>query len=191
MTELEKLHRRSEIYKLSIARESIVEAAECAKLLVEMGEDLTHRLFRPLHDATVINYGRAFTEMKPFGTISSKWGKFEFPSDQRAHDALIRLRHTMVGHSDHIQERVMVYAAGKYMDNGKIAKTAQTVVLTNYLTPDDFVTILKMLAGLEVRLSIAISENMSKLYGEGGINLKESFELISEDDLRMLSATQN
>jgi hypothetical protein len=186
MTDLENILRRAEIYKLSIARSSIEEAAESAKLAMDTKVSHNNPLYRPLHAAMVIAYGRAFSEMKPLGKISSKWEKFKDPSDQRAHDAIMRQRNTMVGHADHIDERVMIYAEGDTMDNGEVAPRAQTVILTNYIPPDDFVYILKMAGGLVGRMSVALSNKMTELYGENGINLKDSFELITEDDLKEL-----
>lgn len=167
MSDLENIRRRAEIYKLSIARASIDEAAESAKLVMDMKVDYNHALYRPLHAAMVIAYGRAFSEMKPLGKISSKWEKFEDRSDQRTHDTLMRQRNTMVGHSDHIAERVMIYAKGDIMDNGEVAPRAQTVVLTSYIPPDDFIHILRMAGGLVGRMSIALSNKMTELYGDG------------------------
>ena len=190
MNDLENIRRRAEIYKLSIARSSIDEAAEAANLVFNMKMDYENPLYRPLHAAMVIAYGRAFSEMKPLGKISSKWEKFDDESDQRAHDALMRQRNTMVGHADHISERVMIYAEGDTMDNGELAPRAQTVVLTNYIPPDDFISILKMAGGLVARISMAMSDKMTELYGEEGVNLKKSFELITEDDLKKLSKTR-
>jgi hypothetical protein len=191
VSDLENIYRRAEIYKLSIARASIEEAADAAKIVWDMKMGYDNPLYRPLHAAMVIAYGRAFSKMNPFGTISPKWRKFKDPSDQRAHDAIMRQRNTMVGHADHISERVMIYAKGDIMDNGEVAPRTQTVVLTNYIPPNDFVHILRMAGGLFARMSIAISDNMAELYGEGGANLKSSFELITEDDLKILKETRH
>jgi len=186
VSDLENIKRRAEIYKLSIARASIEEAAEAAKFVFDNKIDYQNPLYRPLHAAMVIAYGRAFSKMNPLGIISSKWEKFDEPSDQRAHNALMRQRNTMVGHADHISERVMVYAQGDIMDNDEVAQRAQTVILTNYIPPDDIIYILKMAGGLVGRMSIALSNKMTELYGEERANLKKSFELITEEDLKIL-----
>jgi len=186
MSDLENIRRRAEIYKLSIARASIDEAAEAAKVVFDKRMDHNDPLYRPLHAAMVIAYGRAFSAMNPFGKISPEWGRFQETSDQRAHDAIMRQRNTMVGHADYIPERVKIYAEGDIMENKKVAQRAQTVMLTNYIPPNDFVYILKMAGGLVARMSIALSDKMTEIYGEEGTNLKKSFELITEDDLKIL-----
>ncbi len=80
----------------------------------------------------------------------------------------------------------MVYAQGDIMDNDEVAQRAQTVILTNYIPPDDIIYILKMAGGLVGRMSIALSNKMTELYGEERANLKKSFELITEEDLKIL-----
>lgn len=190
MNDLENIQKRAEIYKLSIARFSIEEAAEATGLVIANKIDIDHPLYRPLHAAMVVAYGRAFSEMKPLWKIAPEWSRFEDESDQRTHDALMNQRNKMVGHADHIPNRIIVYPEGAVMENGEIAPRAQTEVLTNYIPPADFVYIQRVASKLVGRMEIEISNRMTKLYGEQGVNLKETLELISEDDIQALKAAR-
>jgi len=179
------LKKRKTVYKLAIARYSIGEAIDSAKALIDIcGEDHNHPLFRPLHAALVISYGRAYSNMEPFGIISSKWSEFKSADEQRAHLALLAQRNKMVGHSDYIPERVMVYPKGTEMPNGDIAESMKIEVLTNYINPRDIRFIINMMEELFARMSEGIHDGMTELYGELGKDLDKTLELIKEDELR-------
>lgn len=190
MDDLENIHKRAEIYKLAIAKASIDEAAETAGLVIANKIDHQHLLYRPLHAAMVITYGRAFSEMKPLWKIAPEWGEFDDPRDQRVHDALMNQRNTMVGHADHVPNKVVIYPTGAVMDNGAVALRVQTETLSNYIPPEDFAYVQRTAGGLVGRLSIAISDQMTDLYGEEGVNLKETIELITEGDIQALEAAR-
>ena len=181
-----ELHIRAEAYRLTLARASVDEAAQTAQVAINMDIDPQHPLYRPLHTGIVIAYGRAFTEMKPLGTISSKWSKFSDADEQRIHDILMKQRNQFVGHSDHIPNKVIIYPKGVVMYGGEIAPRAQTEVLSNYINPARFNQILTLATDLRDRMAEHVSEILEKLYGPEGINLKETLELISEADISEL-----
>lgn len=112
MSELEKIKKRAEIYKLIIAKDSIDEAATTAGLVIGNSIGIHHPLYRPLHAAMVVTYGRAFSEMKPLWKIAPEWSQSDNPEDQRVHNALMNQRNKMVGHADHIPNRVLVHPRG-------------------------------------------------------------------------------
>lgn len=169
-----------------IAKDSIDEAAMAAGLVIGNSIDIHHPLYRPLHAAMVVAYGRAFSEMRPLWKIASEWSQFENPEDQRIHDALMNQRNKMVGHADHIPNRILIHPKGTVMDDGEILERAQNDIATNYIPPEDFTYIQRVAGGLAGRMSIAISEQMTKLYGEEGANLHETIELINDDDIEAL-----
>lgn len=186
MSDLENIQKRAEIYKLTIAKSSIDEAAITAGLIIGKKIDVSHPLYRPLHAAMVVAYGRAFSEMKPLWKIAPEWSLFDNPEDQRVHNALMNQRNTMVGHADHIPSRILVHPKGALMDNGEILARVQTDIGTNYIPPEDFTYIQRTAGSLVARMSIAISEKMTELYGEEGVNLQETIELITDDDIEVL-----
>lgn len=186
MSDLENIQKRAEIYKLIIAKASIDEAAITAGLVIGNDIDVFHPLYRPLHAAMVIAYGRAFSEMKPLWKIAPEWSQFDNPEDQRVHNALMHQRNTMVGHADHIPNRVLVHPKGAVMDDGEILARVQNDIGTNYIPPEDFTYVQRVAGGLVGRMSIAISDKMTELYGEEGVDLLETIELISDEDIRVL-----
>lgn len=72
------------------------------------------------------------------------------------------------------------------MDDGEILERVQNDIGTNYIPPEDFTYIQRTAGGLVGRMSIAISEQMTELYGEEGINLQETIELITDEDIEVL-----
>ena len=134
----------------------------------------------------VVAYGRAFSEMRPLWKIGPEWSKFEDPEDQRVHDALINQRNKMVGHADYIPNRILIHPIGAVMDDGEILEKVQNDIGINYIPPEDFTYIQRTAGGLVARLSIAISEQMTELYGEEGVDLHETIELITDDDTKLL-----
>ena len=186
MSELENIKKRAEIYKLIIAKASIDEAAMTAGLVIGNNIGIHHPLYRPLHAAMVVAYGRAFSEMKPLWKIAPEWSQFEDSEDQRVHNALMNQRNKMVGHSDHIPNRILIHPKGAVMDDGEILERVQNDIGTNYIPPEDFTYIQRTAGGLVGRMSIAISEQMTELYGEEGVDLHETIELISDDDIEVL-----
>ena len=185
-SELENVKKRAEIYKLIIAKASIDEAAETAGLVIGNDLDVHHPLYRPLHAAMVVAYGRAFSEMKPLWKIAPEWSQFDNPEDQRVHNALISQRNKMVGHADHIPNRILIHPKGAVMDDGEVLERVQNDIGTNYIPPEDFTYIQRTAGGLVGRMSVAISERMTELYGEGGVNLLETIELITDNDIKIL-----
>lgn len=191
MSDIDDIKKRAEIYKLSIAKDSIDEAARTAGLVIGNRINEYHPLYRPLHAAMVIAYGRAFSEMKPFWKISHEWSQFEDPNDQRVHNALMRQRNTMVGHADHIPNKILIHPKGAVMDDGEVLTAVQTDIGTNYIPPEDFTYIQRTAGGLVARMSITISELMTELYGNEGVNITETIELVSEEDVKMLNEEKN
>lgn len=186
MSELENIKKRAEIYKLIIAKDSIDEAAMAAGLVIDNSIGIHHPLYRSLHAAMVVAYGRAFSEMKPLWKIAPEWSQFDNPEDQRVHNALMNQRNKMVGHADHIPNRVLVHPKGAVMDDGEILERVKNDIGANYIPPEDFTYIQRTAGGLVGRMSIAISEQMTELYGEEGVDLHETIELITNDDIEML-----
>ena len=92
MSDIKNIEKRAEIYKLTIAKSSIDEAAITAGLVIGNKIDVHHPLYLPLHAAMVIAYGRAFSEMKPLWKIAPEWSQFDNPEDQRVHNALMNQR---------------------------------------------------------------------------------------------------
>lgn len=185
-SELENIKKRAEIYKLIIAKDSIDEAAITAGLVIGNSIGIHHPLYRPLHAAMVVAYGRAFSEMKPLWKIAPEWGQFDNAEDQRVHDALMNQRNKMVGHADHIPNRILIHPIGAVMDDGEVLERVQNDIGTNYIPPEDFTYIQRTAGGLVGRMSIAISEQMTELYGEEGVDLHETVELITDDDIKAL-----
>ena len=177
---------RAQAYRLILARANIDEVVQTAQTAIEMGVDVNHVLYHPLHAAIVIAYGRAFTEMKPLGTISSKWSKFTDKDEQHTHDILIKQRNQFVGHSDYIPNKVIIYPKGAVMYGGDIAPRPQTEILSNYIDPARFSNILTLATDLRDRMALNVSVTLEKLYGSEGVNLKETLELISEADISEL-----
>ena len=126
MSNSKELFIRAQAYRLILARASIDEVAQTAQTAIEMNVDVHHELYRPLHAAIMIAYGRAFAEMKPLGTIPSKWSKFTDADEQHTHDILIRQRNQFLGHSDYIPNKIIVYPTGAVMHGGDIAPRPQT-----------------------------------------------------------------
>lgn len=186
MEDLENTKKRAEIYKLSIAKASIEEAAITAGLVIGNAIDAHHPLYPPLHAAMVIAYGRAFSEMKPLWKIAPEWSQFDNPEDQRVHNALMNQRNTMVGHADHIPGKILVHPKGAVMEDGEVLTRVQTDIGTNYIPPEDFVYVQRTAGSLVGRMEIAISDQMTELYGEQGVNLQETIELITDDDIEIL-----
>ena len=56
----EELYIRAEAYRLILARASIDEAVQTARLAIDMDVKAESPLYRALHAAIVITYGRAF-----------------------------------------------------------------------------------------------------------------------------------
>lgn len=186
MNDLENIQKRAEIYKLIIAKASIDEAAITAGLVIDKDIDVFHPLYRPLHADMVIAYGRAFSEMKPLWKIAPSWSQFANPEDQRVHNALMHQRNTMVGHADHIPNRVLLHPRGTVMDDGERLARVQYDIGTNYIPPKHFTYVQRVAGGLVGRMSIAISDRMTELYGEEGVDLVETIELISDEDIKVL-----
>jgi|GEM_PF-2173769 len=185
-SELENIRKRAEIYKLIIAKDSIDEAATTAGLVIGNSIDIHHPLYRPLHAAMVVAYGRAFSEMKPLRKIAPEWSQFDHSEDQRVHDALMNQRNKMVGHADRIPNRILIHPKGAVMDDGEVLERVQNDIGTNYIPPEDFTYIQRTAGGLVGRMSIAVSEQMTELYGEEGADLQETIELITDDDIEVL-----
>lgn len=82
---------------------------EVSGLMLALKIDHTHHLYKPLHDAVVSSYGRAFTEMQPLGQLAKKWSKFEDEELKKTHRMLMYYRHKNVSHTDFIKGRVIIY----------------------------------------------------------------------------------
>ena len=72
------------------------------------------------------------------------------------------------------------------MDDGVVLDRVQNDVGTNYIPPEDFTYIQRTAGGLVGRMSIEISKMMTDLYGEQGIKLRETIELITAEDIKTL-----
>lgn len=182
------IKQRTEIYKLIIAKDAISQAHEVATIMIDRGIDHESDLFRPLHDALVVNYGKAFSSMNPFGKIDKSWGVFSDTSSQLAHKRIIDQRNKNVGHRDFIPEGVMIYQKGAIMPGGDVAPRVQNEILHRFIAPDDIRFVRKMAADLIYHMSIAISDRMEELYGEEGVLIKGALELIAEKDAKVIEA---
>lgn len=105
---IEYLHTKREAYKLLVALESITQAREINQLGLSLNVNEDHNLFHPIQASVIVSYGKAFTEMRPFGTISKKWTKFSEKDLQNLHNKLVYLRHKHIAHVDYIGDRVSV-----------------------------------------------------------------------------------
>lgn len=181
------LHRRRELYKLIVARDSMNSVAEAAGIAVALKADHNHPLYKVLHDNIVTSYGRAFTEMKPLGTLPAKWAKFDDKEHQEAHDMLMYHRNKSVGHTDYIKGKIVLFPKGSKRTDGHTTDRVQYEVLTQSFAPNAYIPIQKLAGNLAGRLDIEISKQMTTLYGEEGKDLIDITELITEEDLIELS----
>lgn len=180
------IRARAEIYKLIVAKDSVTQALEVALLLINRGIDHNHELYRPLHDALVVNYGKAFSSMNPFGRIDKKWSAFNEKDSQLAHKRIMDQRNKSVGHRDFIPEGVMIYQIGEIMPGGDVADKVKNEILYKFIAPDDFDFVIKMASDLIDRLSLAISDQMKLLYGQQGELINGTLELITEADAKIM-----
>lgn len=180
------LKKRIEVCKLIIARDSMDAVATASGLALAMKIDHTHQLYKPLHDAIVMNYGRAFTEMQPLGYLPKKWAKFDDDTLKKTHRMIMYYRNKNVGHTDLIKGRVVIYPKGAKLENGSIATNVQYSVLYQSFAPSELIAVQKLAGNLAGRLMVAIDRSMTAIYGEQGKDLKATTDLVSEEELEHL-----
>lgn len=180
------LKQRMQLCKLIIARDSMESVAEASGLILTLKIDHTHKLYKPLHDAVVSSYGRAFTEMQPLGRLSKKWSKFDDNDLKKTHRMLMYYRHKNVSHTDFIKGRVVVYPKGAKMEDGRVAKNVQYSVLFQSFAQSELISVQKLAGNLAGRLMVEIDKLMTELYGEQGKNLMATTEIITNDELEQL-----
>jgi len=185
---LDEVKERSEIYKLIVAKDAISQAMVTAHLFINNEIDKDHLLYRQLHDALVVNYGKAFSSMNPFGTIDKKWSIFTDEMSEIAHKAIINQRNKMVGHRDFIPEGVMIYQKGVEMPLGEIATSVKNEILHKFIAPDDIKFVAVVSADLITRMTLEISDRMKAVYGEDGEKIEGALELMTEDDVELIKA---
>ena len=183
---MSELKKRIELCKLIIARDSMTSVAEASGLMLALKIDHTHQLYKPLHDAVVASYGRAFTEIQPLGRLPKKWSKFSDDELKRTHTMLMYYRNKNVGHTDFIKGRVVIYPKGAKREDGSSAENVQYSVLFQAFAPTELIAVQKLAGNLAGRLMVEIDRSMTTLYGEQGKDLKVTTDLISEDELEQL-----
>lgn len=180
------LVQRIELCKLMIARDSMTAVAETSGLILALKIDHTHPLYKPLHDAVVSSYGRAFTEIQPLGRLSKIWSRFDNDELEKTHRMLMYYRNKNVGHTDFIKGRVVIYPKGAKLEDNSVAKNVQYSVLYQSFATTELIAIQKLAGNLAGRLIVEIDRLMTKLYGEQGKDLSDQTDLISEDELEQL-----
>lgn len=183
---MSNLKRRIELCKLIIARDSMEAVAKASGWAMALNIDHNHPLYRALHDTIVTSYGRAFTEIQPLGYLPKKWAEFDDDELKRTHEMLMYYRNKNVGHTDFISGRVVVYPKGAKIDNEHIAPNIQVGVLSQSFAANELIAVQKVAGNLAGRLMVEIDKQMTILYGDQGVNLKSTTDLITEDELEQL-----
>lgn len=179
--------KRAELYKLIVARDCMNSVAEATRLALKLDIDANHELFNTIHDFIVTSYGRAFSEMKPFGAISGKYGKIQDSELRRIHDMLILRRNKHVAHTDYIASKIVFYPPNTKRPDGSKDSKLQFEVLKNYFSHNVYNSILK-LAGYQAGIMQAnIEKAIISIYGENGVGIKEITELITVEDINALA----
>jgi hypothetical protein len=186
MPETNNLKQRIELCKLMIARDSMTAVAETSGLILALKIDHTHQLYKPLHDAVVSSYGRAFTEIQPLGRLPKRWSKFDSDELDKTHRMLMYYRNKNVGHTDFIKGRVVIYSKGAKLEDGSVAENVQYSVLFQSFAPTELIALQKLAGNLAGRLIVEIDILMTALYGERGENLKATTDLVSEEEIEQL-----
>jgi hypothetical protein len=177
------LQKRELLGKYLIARDCMEAVAESSGLALALKIDHTHPLYKSLHDAVVISYGRAFTEMRPLGTLPDKWKKFDDINFQKTHQMLMYHRSKNVGHTDLINGRIRIYPVGSKLENGSIARNFHFSVLNQSFAPNELIAVQKLAGNITGRLLVEINNLFKELYGENGEQITGVSELFSQDEL--------
>lgn len=183
------LKQRVELCKMMIAVDAMEAVAEASRLAMKLSADHTHPLYKALHDTIVSSYGRAFTEMRPLGRLDKKWSDFEHDELKRAHTMLMYYRHKNVSHTDVIKGRVVIYPKGAELGGGHIAPRPQYGVLMQSFAANELIAVQKVAGTVAGRLMVEIGKQMALLYGDEGKELKDTTDLISEEELERLSVS--
>jgi hypothetical protein len=169
-----------------IARDSMTSVAEASGLILASEIGHAHPLYKPLHDAIVSSYGRAFTEIRPLGRLPKKWLRFDNDEFSKTHHMLMYYRNKNVGHTDFIKGRVVVYPKGVKREDGSVSENVQYSVLFQSFAPNELIAVQKLAGNLAGRLIVEIDRLMASLYGDQGRSLRKTTDLISEDELEEL-----
>jgi len=178
-SKLVDIKKRAELYKLIVARDCMNTVAEATQLASSAKIDSNHELFNTIHDCIVTNYGRAFVEMKPFGSISAKYQKFDDKDLSDTHNMLIERRNKHVAHTDYIVDKIVFYPPNTVRPDGSKSPILQFEVLKNYFSHSAYISILK-LAGHQTGLMQAnIEKSITSVYGKNGAKITGITELIT------------
>lgn len=114
MPKPKRQHLKMQLHRLVVARSDIQAAITGAKAVAELAEKGAVRpdLLFALWSATVISYGRPFTQSEQTGSLPGKWFKFDDPLRQSLHDEVIAARMQSVAHSDPVARIVHVDPPG-------------------------------------------------------------------------------
>lgn len=180
-----QLKKKMQLYRLIAAKDSINSSRAAISTAIQLGVDENHPLFNSLTEAAINSYGRAFTIMRPFGTLPKKWSHFQDEEHQKAHNFLMNLRHTSVSHADHSTDKIIVYPAGVQRRGAEPSQWVSYEVKTTFLAPQEFGRALSLFNDLEPRLDQNINELLKDIYEDGRL-LIEPTELFSAEDLKQL-----
>lgn len=183
---MNNLKQRVELCKMMIAVDAMEAVAEASRLAMQLGADHTHPLYKALHDTIVSSYGRAFTEMRPLGRLAKEYSDFEDDELKRAHAMLMYYRHKNVSHTDVIKGRVVIYPKGAELGEGHVAPRPQYGVLMQSFAANELIAVQKVAGTVAGRLMAEIGKQMALLCGDEGKDLKDTTDLISEEELEQL-----
>lgn len=185
------LHQRRDLAHLICAENAIESAREAIhRLTTEVGSDLTNPLFTTLQEVVIIGYGRAFSEMRPFGRLdkTTRWAVFTEPNRQALHDRLMQYRNQMVAHTDFKPDSILVNPPGALRSDGNKQHSSAWGVepVTVWLAPQYYHDIQMHLDSLGGQMQGTIQAHVNQIFG--GSTATTPFELLSQTDLDTLKA---
>ncbi len=157
-------HLKMQLQRLVIARADIQAAIMGATSVLELAEkgEISQALYFGLWSATVISYGRPFTQSEQTGSLPNKWFKFDDPLWQSLHDGAIAARMQSVAHSDPVARIVHVDPPGV----GEYPEAYSAGV--NFAVPDMpwFAQFRSHAWALNQRMTLEMNELLQQLYGD-------------------------
>jgi len=177
--------KKRDLYKLIIAQDSLNAALEGILYLIELNAKPSEIVYSGMQESVIISYGRAFTDMDPFGGLSGRWQKFDDANYQKCHNFLIESRNKRVGHTEYIKDKIVLYPPNTLLYGGLGNDSINHVVKSQYMDAKVTKLVKETIQDLLSRMHDSIKDALTELY-LSRTDFRQPEELLSLEDVRKL-----